>query len=81
MPTTYVSKFLGHRNLSTTNRYLNATIRGLRLAVEKLEESRRKPARDAKSAGLANGLRTAGARHSKRDSRSRESSPSKSLNS
>ena len=42
VPTTYVSKFLGHRNLSTTTRYLNATIRGLRLAVEKLEESRRK---------------------------------------
>ena len=28
VPTTYVSKFLGHRNLSTTTRYLNATIRG-----------------------------------------------------
>jgi len=53
--TTYGSKFLGHRNLSTTTRYLNATIRGLRLAVEKLEESRRKPARNAKkSAELAN---------------------------
>ena len=82
VPTTYVSKFLGHRNLSTTTRYLNATIRGLRLAVEKLEESRRKPARKTKkSAGLANGLQTAGARRSKRDSRSRESSPPKSLTS
>jgi integrase len=29
VPTTYVPKFLGHRNLSTTTRYLNATIRGL----------------------------------------------------
>ena len=82
MPTTYVSKFLGHRNLSTTTRYLNATIRGLRLAVEKLEESRRRAARDAKkSAGLANGLQTAGARRSKRDSRSNESTPPKSLTS
>ena len=59
VPTTYVSKFLGHRNLSTTTRYLNATIRGLRLAVEKLEESRRKAARNAKkSAGLANRRRS-----------------------
>ena len=82
VPTTYVSKFLGHRNLSTTTRYLNATIRGLRLAVEKLEESRRRAARDAKkSAGLANGLQTAGARRSKRDSRSDESTPPKSLTS
>jgi integrase len=40
VPTTYVSKFLGHGNLSTTTRYLGATIRGLRLAVEKLEEAR-----------------------------------------
>jgi integrase len=80
VPTTYVSKFLGHRNLSTTTRYLNATIRGLRLAVEKLEESRRTAARDAKkSAGLANDLQTVGARRSKRDSRSGESSPPKSL--
>jgi integrase len=42
-PTVYVSKFLGHRNLTTTTRYLNATIRGLRLALEKLEESRELP--------------------------------------
>ena len=71
VPTTYVSKFLGHRNLSTTTRYLNATIRGLRLAVEKLEESRRKPARKAKkSAGTANGLQ-AGARCSTHDRVSR----------
>ena len=34
VPTTFVSKFLGHRNLSTTTRYLNATIRELRLAVK-----------------------------------------------
>ena len=71
-----------HRNLSTTTRNLNATIRGLRLAVEKLEESRRRAASDAKkSAGLANGWQTAGARRSKHDPRSRESSPPKSLTS
>jgi integrase len=48
-PTVYVSKFPGHRNLTTTTRYLNTTIRGLRLALEKLEESRELPP-------LANGL-------------------------
>ncbi len=40
VPTTYVSKFLGHSNLGTTTRYLNATRRGLHLAVEKLENAR-----------------------------------------
>jgi hypothetical protein len=35
-----VSKFVGHNNLGTTTRYLNATRRGLRLAVEKLENAR-----------------------------------------
>jgi hypothetical protein len=40
VPTTYVSKFLGHRNLTTTTRYLNPTRLGLRLAVEKLEQHR-----------------------------------------
>jgi hypothetical protein len=35
-----VSKFLGHSNLGTTTRYLNATRRGLHLAVEKLENAR-----------------------------------------
>lgn len=80
MPTTYVSKFLGHRNLSMTTRYLNATIRGLRMAVEKLEVSRKKAARKAQlSAALANGLQTDAARSSTSDSPSRESSPPKSL--
>jgi integrase len=40
VPTGHVSKFLGHSNLGTTTRYLNATRRGLKLAVEKLENAR-----------------------------------------
>jgi len=52
VPTTYVSKFLGHRNLTTTTRYLNTTVRGLRLAIEKLEAEKKKPR------PLANGLQT-----------------------
>ena len=51
VPTTYVSKFLGHRDLTTTTRYLNATLRGLRHALQKLEESQQ-------SAPLANGLQS-----------------------
>jgi len=35
--TNYVSKILGHANLSTTTRYLNIQRRGLHLAMEKLE--------------------------------------------
>jgi hypothetical protein len=38
VPTTYVSRFLGHGNLTTTTRYLNPTRVGLRLAIEKLEQ-------------------------------------------
>jgi integrase len=38
----YVSKILGHASLSTTTRYLNIRRRGLHLAMEKLEESRRR---------------------------------------
>jgi integrase len=41
VPTNYVSKILGHASLSTTTRYLNIQRRGLHLAMEKLEESRR----------------------------------------
>jgi integrase len=52
VPTTYVSKFLGHRNLTTTTRYLNTTVRGLRLAIEKLEAEQKKPR------PLADGLQT-----------------------
>src|SRR5438128_6074081 len=38
--TTDVSKFLGHRNLSTTTRYLNTTSRRLRLALLRVEQAR-----------------------------------------
>jgi integrase len=41
VPINYVSKILGHTNLSTTTRYLNIQRRGLHLAMAKLEESRR----------------------------------------
>jgi integrase len=87
VPTTYVSKFLGHRNLTTTTRYLNATLRGLRLAVEKLEESRRQARRAAKSrrpagekaAPLANGLQTRPGRGSRPPASADESSSRKPL--
>jgi integrase len=38
--TTDVSKFPGHRNLSTTTRYLNTTSRRLRLALLRVEQAR-----------------------------------------
>jgi integrase len=38
--TTDVSTFLGHRNLSTTTRYLNTTGRRLRLALMRVEQAR-----------------------------------------
>ncbi|PYR36786.1 MAG: hypothetical protein DMF90_08945 [Acidobacteria bacterium] len=39
--TNYVSKILGHASLSTTTRYLNIQLRGLHLAMGKLEESQK----------------------------------------
>lgn len=41
MPINFVSKLLGHTNLLTTSRYLNVHRRGLHMAMEKYEESRR----------------------------------------
>jgi hypothetical protein len=41
MPINFVSKMLGHTNLLTTSRYLNVHRRGLHMAMEKYEESRR----------------------------------------
>jgi integrase len=38
VPTNYVSKLLGHANLTTTSRYLNIHRRGLQLAMLKLEQ-------------------------------------------
>jgi integrase len=40
VPISYVSKILGHTNLSTTSRYLNIHRRGLQAAMQKLEEHR-----------------------------------------
>jgi ActR/RegA family two-component response regulator len=37
---TFVSKILGHTNLTTTSRYLNIHRRGLHAAMEKLEQHR-----------------------------------------
>jgi integrase len=38
VPTNYVSKLLGHTNLTTTSRYLNIHRRGLQMAMQKLEQ-------------------------------------------
>ena len=37
----FVSRLLGHTNLTTTSRYLNIHRRGLHMAMQKFEESRR----------------------------------------
>ena len=49
MPTTYVSKMLGHRNLATTTRYLNPTTHHLHREIERVDEARRKAADAANS--------------------------------
>ena len=41
MPINFVSRLLGHINLTTTSRYLNIHRRGLHMAMQKFEESRR----------------------------------------
>jgi integrase len=40
VPISYVSKMLGHTNLTTTSRYLNIHRPGLQVAMKKLEEHR-----------------------------------------
>ena len=40
VPVTFVSKILGHTNLTTTSRYLNIHRRGLHAAMQKLEQHR-----------------------------------------
>jgi integrase len=41
VPINFVSKMLGHTSLATTSRYLNLHRRGLHMAMQKFEESRR----------------------------------------
>jgi integrase len=71
--TTDVSKFLGHRNLSTTTRYLNTTSRRLRLALLRVEQAR------AESEHLANSCKETADTSSHADDAEAPSTPSKSL--
>ncbi len=72
--TTDVSKFLGHRNLSTTTRYLNTTSRRLRLALMRVEEAQK-----AKSESLANSCKDAQENVPHTDDAEAPSMPAKSL--
>ena len=58
--TTDVSKFLGHRNLSTTTRYLNTTGRRLRMAPRRALQS--EPAESCKFLQRAAGVLASGGR-------------------
>jgi integrase len=71
--TTDVSKFLGHRNLSTTTRYLNTTSRRLRLALLRVEQAR------AQSESLANSCKETPESVPQADDAEASSTPSKSL--
>ncbi|HEX6465385.1 MAG TPA: site-specific integrase [Vicinamibacterales bacterium] len=71
--TTDVSKFLGHRNLSTTTRYLNTTSRRLRLALLRVEQAREDSER------LANSCKDAPESGPHTDDAEASSTPSKSL--
>jgi len=58
VPVNFVSRLLGHTNLTTTSRYLNIHRRGLHMAMQKFEESRKpasslqdRPQNDAATAG------------------------------
>jgi integrase len=73
--TTDVSKFLGHRNLSTTTRYLNTTSRRLRLALMRVEEARTK----AESDRLANSCKDVEENTPNTDGAEAPSLPGKSL--
>ena len=73
--TTDVSKFLGHRNLSTTTRYLNTTSRRLRLALLRVEEARAK----AQSESLANSCKDGEENTPNTDGAEAPSLPGKSL--
>lgn len=69
VPINFVSKILGHTDLSTTSRYLNIHRRGLHLAMEKFEEARR----------LANGLQTDAAKPPASEAEPATAQPRKSL--
>jgi integrase len=71
--TTDVSKFLGHRNLSTTTRYLNTTSRRLRLALLRVEQAR------AQSESLADSCKETSEASSQADDAEASSLPGKSL--
>ena len=69
--TTDVSKFLGHRNLSTTTRYLNTTSRRLRMALLRVEHAR--------AERLANSCKNQPDSSLQTDDTDASSTPSKSL--
>ena len=69
--TTDVSKFLGHRNLSTTTRYLNTTSRRLRMALLRVEQAR--------AESLANSCKNQSESSPHTDDTEASSSPSKLL--
>lgn len=71
--TTDVSKFLGHRNLSTTTRYLNTTSRRFRLALLRVEQAR------AQSERLSNSCKETSESDPHADDAEASSTPSKSL--
>src|SRR3989442_12093482 len=69
--TTDVSKFLGHRNLSPTTRYLNTTSRRLRMALLRVEQAR--------AESLANSCKNQSESSPHTDDTEASSSPSKLL--
>jgi integrase len=73
MLTTDVSKFLGHRNLGTTTRYLITTSRRLRLALLRVERVR------AQSESLANSCKETPECLPHEDDAQASPTPSKSL--
>ncbi|PYR43350.1 MAG: hypothetical protein DMF95_26055 [Acidobacteria bacterium] len=66
--TNYVSKILGHANLSTTTRYLNIQRRGLHLAMEKLEANQALAAEQRKMKAEAEKQKNANRLHAADDS-------------
>jgi Phage integrase family len=72
--TTDVSRFLGHRSLSTTTRYLKTTSRRLRMALLRVEQAR------GNADGLANSCKEPSESSPRADDAPASSLPSKSLN-